>query len=424
MTKKLVFGIGLSRTATMSLGNALNRLGYKTLHHPTYQNLFNLVNKFDAFVDMPVCNMYKFLSTIPFAKFILTERNIEDWLDSCRRHFVPNATLNIQGAYMRYQTFECFSFDEDKFRKKYIQHSKEVREFFEDKPERLLIMNIPEGDGYDKLCDFLGVPYLKEEFPIRNMTEYKIDEPIIISMGVIKQRIHLIPKIIKDIELQRTKPDKVYFIVSKEPFLVDKGIDEKELPILPNQRYEYLWVDNYGPLRRIVPVIKMYKDQPEAKIIVLDDDKKIERWTIQNLVYASEKHPDTAIGLRGWNIPDRENISIDDRQIYHWYDVNKLSNVDVISGGWAQLVKPRFFDDDFLNWEKYVDKFNVKHDDETFIAYQLAKNNIDRVILPGIKQLLLEYPVKEALCKDDRTLKAKALQINGFKKVLRKWRYK
>ena len=49
-------------------------------------------------------------------------------------------------------------FNEDRMRYVYEAHLKNVREYFEGRPEDLLIMDICDGEGWEKLCPFLGLP--------------------------------------------------------------------------------------------------------------------------------------------------------------------------------------------------------------------------------------------------------------------------
>ena len=41
----------------------------------------------------------------------------------------------------------------------------DIKEYFKDRPGDLLVMNICEGEGWEKLCPFLGVPIPNEPFP-------------------------------------------------------------------------------------------------------------------------------------------------------------------------------------------------------------------------------------------------------------------
>jgi hypothetical protein len=65
------------------------------------------------------------------------------------------------GYEMFCKNFYKFDFSIETFRK----YNESVLEFFEDKEDQLLTMNIPEGDGYEKLCPFLGLDKINQKFP-------------------------------------------------------------------------------------------------------------------------------------------------------------------------------------------------------------------------------------------------------------------
>ena len=93
-----VFGIGLSKTGTTSLYAALDRLGFRS---GTYRHLRALgldawfrgdfsgdpLGDYDALSDLPVGAFYRQLDRrYPGSKFILTHRDRESWLASCRSY--------------------------------------------------------------------------------------------------------------------------------------------------------------------------------------------------------------------------------------------------------------------------------------------------------------------------------------------------
>jgi hypothetical protein len=59
-------------------------------------------------------------------------------------------------------------FERDKFVAAYARHHADVRRYFRGRPDDLLEMNILEGDGWEKLCPFLGIPVSSEPFPHLN----------------------------------------------------------------------------------------------------------------------------------------------------------------------------------------------------------------------------------------------------------------
>jgi len=57
---------------------------------------------------------------------------------------------------------------------------------------------------------------------------------IVVTIGLIKARIQNAELIVKDLMSGSLKPDKIIFCVSKEPYLLDKGIKPNELPRINN----------------------------------------------------------------------------------------------------------------------------------------------------------------------------------------------
>ena len=161
--KKKLFCIGLGRTATSSLSVALLKLGYEVWHCPILNdsdNIRNYVNKFDALTELPFCcdyNFKDFYNMYPDAQFILTTRNEDKWLNSTIKYkrMMDIIIDKFPGYGMFTKNFKKFDFSIDSFRK----YNKDVIDFFEDKQDQLLVMNIPDGDGYEKLCKFLNVEY-------------------------------------------------------------------------------------------------------------------------------------------------------------------------------------------------------------------------------------------------------------------------
>ena len=176
--KKKLFCIGLGRTATSSLSVALLNLGYEVWHCPILNdsdNLRSYVNKFDALTELPFCCDYNFrdlYNMYPKAQFILTTRDEEKWLNSTIKYKrMMDIIINkFPGYGMFTKNFYNFEFSIDNFKK----YNKNVLDFFQDKQEQLLVMDIPDGDGYEKLCKFLDVEYRDNlgEFP--NVQEIKL----------------------------------------------------------------------------------------------------------------------------------------------------------------------------------------------------------------------------------------------------------
>jgi hypothetical protein len=168
-----IFHIGRGKTGSTSLYKALNTLGLPCSHH--YQQInqeiyelwnkdlskgtkpnFNIV-KYKAFTDHGIFQRhFKLLENLfDQAKFILTIRELESWLDSKDNH-----------VFLRYG----YHIDRNEYSERYHNHVSNVLNYFiDDKKDKLLIMNIVDGDGYEKLCPFLNLPIYNSPFPHANI---------------------------------------------------------------------------------------------------------------------------------------------------------------------------------------------------------------------------------------------------------------
>jgi hypothetical protein len=163
-----VFGIGLGKTGTSSLAAAMSKLGFRVKHSP---RSVDELKDFDFANDIAVAWRFRFLDYVyPDAKFILTVRDIHSWLNSCaekaERH---KAKGPLRRKENRFMCFGRIDFDEDDFRLAYQRHLDDVTSHFLNRPNKLLVMNICGGDGWEKLCPFLGLPVKTGVFPRHNV---------------------------------------------------------------------------------------------------------------------------------------------------------------------------------------------------------------------------------------------------------------
>lgn len=160
-----VFGIGLSRTGTTSLTTALNLLDFPAVHFPRSHEL---ITTHRAAADTPIAAGFMYLDAMyPGSKFILTVRNnMEEWLDSCewlwKTHLQNQSLLQRR---IHTALYDTVNFDREKFRAACLWHRAEVTRYFKGRESDLLVMDIVAGDGWSKLCPFLGVPVPEAGFP-------------------------------------------------------------------------------------------------------------------------------------------------------------------------------------------------------------------------------------------------------------------
>lgn len=188
-----VFGIGLSRTGTTSLNEALNILGIRSIHYPmdqtTYEELksgnFNLtlLETYDGLTDIVTVPYYKQLDqAYPGSKFILTTRDKASWLKSLRhlwyfgaRYAPLDENFDKQAPLARLvgtQVWGTKQWDDEHFWNVYVRHNNDVIDYFDGREKDLLVMNICQGSGWDKLCPFLRREEPPDRFPARNQGSY------------------------------------------------------------------------------------------------------------------------------------------------------------------------------------------------------------------------------------------------------------
>jgi hypothetical protein len=176
-----VFGIGLSRTGTLSLTNALTALGIETRHYPndpvTQKELragryeLSVLDEVQALTDIPIAPFYAQLDrAFPDSRFILTTRDTESWLVSMEHHF----RMYVEHRRDEFDDFVlacvygCLHFSAERFRDVKELHEANIRRHFADRPEDLLVLDLGQANGWEPLCDFLDYPVPDEPYPHKN----------------------------------------------------------------------------------------------------------------------------------------------------------------------------------------------------------------------------------------------------------------
>lgn len=190
-----VFVIGLSKTGTTSLGDALSRLSLRRVGWEDVRSRFlfrsylnhdlaplvSVTQSYDAFEDLPWALVYQDMAELyPDARFILTLRNDEQaWLRSITEH---TARRKWDGHTVVYGSVEAKD-HEEAYLESYRSHTSSVRDFFAGAGNGRLLEWVVDGkDGIEDeqswghLLGFLDMNYSQEEikklgeFPWSNRT--------------------------------------------------------------------------------------------------------------------------------------------------------------------------------------------------------------------------------------------------------------
>jgi hypothetical protein len=178
--KAKIFGIGISKTGTTSLHAALEILGYRSVHFPV---TMSEIDSHDAASDISVaCRFAELDKLYPGSKFILTVRDLNQWLDSCDRHFSQRSSRDKLSPKSRDFIVSCIRkvygtaiYDPVLFKEAYQKHIQHVQDYFAKRPQDLLNLNIAGGEGWERLCPFVRQPVLKLPFPYKNKNCESLD---------------------------------------------------------------------------------------------------------------------------------------------------------------------------------------------------------------------------------------------------------
>jgi len=189
-----IFGLGLSKTGTSSLSEALNMMGIKSIHYPFDNNTYNelrsgnynlsILREYQSIVDIPVAPYYAQLDkAFPNSKFILTVRDMKSWLRSIDKHW--ELMMQWWDNYPDFKKFHEFigavvygsiHFNKDRFEYVYRLHERNIKEYFKDRSQDLLILDICGGEGWEPLGEFLSIEVPDAPFPHANEWMHKLME--------------------------------------------------------------------------------------------------------------------------------------------------------------------------------------------------------------------------------------------------------
>lgn len=195
-----VVGAGFARTGTLSMQKALNDLGFGRTYHmnDVFQNRSHtqrwldfgetgtanwddLFKKYQSVVDFPAsCAWRELYDEYPRSKVVLTVRDPAAWWESVAtviyptrtmfpawlKRVVPNTQrwLDMVDSLVWTGLFDGRFLDEKHAIDVFERHIEEVQAHCD--PERLLVFQVSQG--WEPLCEFLGVPVPAGPFPHLN----------------------------------------------------------------------------------------------------------------------------------------------------------------------------------------------------------------------------------------------------------------
>ena len=180
-----VFCIGFMKTGTTTLNRALSILGYRVSHNSwkwlkmicknDWKGIQEKMDAWDAVEDNPIPLIYKELDALyPGSKFILTEREPEKWYNSVSYHVGDLSSPMHEWLFGRGKGLPRN--DKKHALNVFVKHRENVIEYFKDRPDDLLIIDITKIENWDTICTFLGEEIPEAVFPHANRTAYDADK--------------------------------------------------------------------------------------------------------------------------------------------------------------------------------------------------------------------------------------------------------
>lgn len=170
-----VICVGFQKTGTTSLQYALSLLGFRVggifslrdIDTPDAMtaHALELAKRFDALADNPWATLYQELDeAFPGSKFILTTRDEDKWYTSVCKHFGEKSYKMHEWIYGEGAPIG----NRETYVSRLKRHDAEVRAHFENRPDDFIEFDVVQGDGWEKLCDFLGKKQPRRAFPRLN----------------------------------------------------------------------------------------------------------------------------------------------------------------------------------------------------------------------------------------------------------------
>jgi hypothetical protein len=211
---------------------------------------------------------------------------------------------------------------------------------------------------------------------------------LVVSLTTIPSRILKIQNTIDSILNQSIKPDRIYLAIpencrrqKKQPYIIPPKILENSAVEILRETWDS------GPSMKLLPALKK-EQEPDTLIVTVDDDHFYQNQFLEVLIKYTEKHPDSALGFNGWNIDPLLN-----ENRYEFIDKNFTIPVksDVLEGYRGVLYKKKFFSENVFDYKGFP---KIAHKvDDVWISAHLARNGVERLVLPGV------YCVEEELPK-------------------------
>jgi hypothetical protein len=212
----------------------------------------------------------------------------------------------------------------------------------------------------------------------RNVKFSNISSDIVISLTTLAERINRITPTLYSLLDQSVLPKKIMVWIPKYSIREQKEVSIDDLPDIP--MVEYRMVDrDLGPITKLIPSLIEYDQNPNQRIICLDDDIIYSRHLIESYEAESQKNPEAALAIIGYDVPANFNDKNRFKTKVYATNIQKQREVDVVTGYGSFMIKPSFFAQQFLTEERPKEAYFT---DDLCVSGHLAEQGVKKYIFP------------------------------------------
>ena len=242
--------------------------------------------------------------------------------------------------------------------------------------------------GLNEHCQTLYYSIENFDKQYKSKPRVQSDSKVIISLTTIPSRINYIEYTLKSLLRQKYKVDEIVLWI---PYKTLKGKTYEipdNLSSLKHITIKRCELD-YGPGTKLLHSLRV--EEPDTKIIVVDDDVIYKSNLVDKLVHASNAMPDAAFTTVGLYMTKE-----DDFAKFNDLVTTRYQRVDRVMGMTGFLVKPKFFYDDNMDKEGNVFDYSkapeeAKWVDDIWFSCHLLKRKVPVYRLP---MGLFNFPVE------------------------------
>ena len=127
------------------------------------------------------------------------------------------------------------------------------------------------------------------------------ERPVYVSLTTTSYRVAGVHEVIKSILCQQQPPHRVMLYVSDHQFHKDAGVSEDDLihvkPLLASKALKIQWVPNWGPHRKLIFLLRDYRDD-DVLLVTIDDDYVLRSTWLGDMLSCHLQQPNATISGR------------------------------------------------------------------------------------------------------------------------------